>query len=213
MTSGWYQEVSLAEPIDQGDLILGCPVISWRPDGDDLPDIINQTLNSEDTARFVQSRILDVVVLTQTCDLAQAKAPRVVLCRFYRLADYKRMFKSRFDDYKDMDQLAGKKLDAKLDKLNVQWKKHCTGMKNGSSPNYCLIEAVDNASHGEEQLVVDFSEIHSAPTKWLEQTIQKRSLPRVKLLPPYRDYVAHNFGRMYSRVGLDPDLRDSWQTF
>jgi hypothetical protein len=63
-----YERPSTSE-LSQGDILDGCPILVWKiappPLDLDIPPEV---------------RIIRVVVLTQACDLAQAKTSRVV-CR------------------------------------------------------------------------------------------------------------------------------------
>src|SRR5262245_46432931 len=82
----WYELVSPDAPIDQGDLIFDCPVVGWKDGPVELS-------TSGDTTQILRSAIelakVDVVTMTQTCDLAQRKVHFVILCPHYPLPAYR----------------------------------------------------------------------------------------------------------------------------
>ena len=79
-TYPWYELIQTSarsddtpgEILDQGDLLFGCPILSFAQNtsfplpADDLPG---------------EKLDLDVLILTQTCDFEQGKASSVLVCR------------------------------------------------------------------------------------------------------------------------------------
>lgn len=71
----WYEVVEGAD-LEQGDLLLRCPVVMPAPDlafpfpKDPIPAIVNT---------------FDVVVMTQSCDLVNEKVTEVILCPHWDL--------------------------------------------------------------------------------------------------------------------------------
>jgi len=63
-----YRTVDPKERLSQGDIIDGCPILSWEVSSSKL----------EGAPKAVELEVR-VVVLTQACDLAQEKASRVVV--------------------------------------------------------------------------------------------------------------------------------------
>lgn len=64
----WYEKPDQIEKITQGDIIFSCPVL--------LPKTYDETkgeLHSD-------LRIMDVIVMSQACDLSQGKIKDVLLC-------------------------------------------------------------------------------------------------------------------------------------
>lgn len=67
-----YQQPSLEESLDQGDLIDGCPVVT----------VTNFSLDQLDSAQ-VQLDLHRVLVLTQACDLASKKTDVVIVASVF----------------------------------------------------------------------------------------------------------------------------------
>src|SRR5947208_1010123 len=67
-----YDHPTPDDPIDQGDLIDGCPVVWLRSFQPDQPDAAQLDLD-----------LHRVIVLTQTCDLAQQKADGAVVASVF----------------------------------------------------------------------------------------------------------------------------------
>jgi hypothetical protein len=78
----WYQRVAADAPLDQGDLIPGCPVVGWKDEPIDYSsggDAIGALRSAIELAQ------VDVVVMTQTCDLEQRKVRYAILCPHYSI--------------------------------------------------------------------------------------------------------------------------------
>ena len=76
MSDAWYDIVASDIPLTQGDLIFGCPLLTWqsnalRLEGTDESEVLM------DATTAIQA---DVVVMTQACDLEQEKVENVILC-------------------------------------------------------------------------------------------------------------------------------------
>ncbi len=63
-----YAQPGLAEPIDQGDIIEDCPIIT-----------VNTADFTDEDVLPVRHSLERVIVLTQTCDFAQQRATRAVV--------------------------------------------------------------------------------------------------------------------------------------
>ncbi len=82
MNQPWYALVPAQAPLDQGDLIVDCPVVSWREGPVSIHGNTEALLRLNEAVEVTQ---MDVVVITQTCDLAQNKVRYVILCPHYAL--------------------------------------------------------------------------------------------------------------------------------
>jgi len=154
-----YQQPTAAEPLAQGDIIADCPVVRFRPDG----------TREEYTSR--------AVVLTQTCDLAQAKAKLVVVA-VVRPAE-------------EM-VISG---DVKPGTVRDQVRRSLVyGL-------YFLPEAPPPIFLPES--IVNLRDLHTLPREVLEQLVA--SGKRVcRLATPYREHLAQHFAVTYMRIAL-PD--------
>ncbi len=48
------------------------------------------------------------------------------------------------------------------------------------------------------------------PISFLESLIEKRGIPRFRLLPPYREHLSQAFARFFMRVGLPIPIEKDW---
>ena len=83
----WYAVVSGTDGIEQGDLLLDCPVFSPPeiPDSNSEPEVIRIRR--------------EVIVMTQSCDLQHQKAKEVLLCGLYQRSSIPQNHKlSRIDN-------------------------------------------------------------------------------------------------------------------
>jgi hypothetical protein len=58
--------------------------------------------------------------------------------------------------------------------------------------------------------VVDFLELYTLPRGLLEALLRSRGVPRVRLLPPYREHLSQAFARFFMRVGLPQPIDKTW---
>ena len=73
----WYSEVSASEPLQQGDFVLQCPILS--PSTENF--VVNQTINA-DILEY------DVIVMSQSCDLLVEKINLVLVCPFFTMTEF-----------------------------------------------------------------------------------------------------------------------------
>ena len=83
MSDRWYRKAPAEEPLTQGDIIFSCPVVGWRRD-------VRLDFSSGQevlpVGELLDAQRVDVIVMTQACDLEHAKVRNVVLCPLYRLS-------------------------------------------------------------------------------------------------------------------------------
>lgn len=65
-----YDSPESASPVDQGDIVFDCPLISIAAYDPQAPESVPVDVSHE-----------RVIVLTQTCDLAQRKVSRVIVAQ------------------------------------------------------------------------------------------------------------------------------------
>ncbi|HWY85178.1 MAG TPA: hypothetical protein VNX28_00560 [Gemmataceae bacterium] len=72
----WYEIVGANSPLDQGDLILRCPILTWDQT---KPLTVSKSGDEELLKEHIVSFRADVLVFTQACDLEHHKVRNVVL--------------------------------------------------------------------------------------------------------------------------------------
>jgi hypothetical protein len=88
MTSNWWYDIApAASPLTQGDLFFDCPLMSWR---EEAPDYLAAPGTEPETGSFVGWRRLNVIVLTQACDLEHGKVRDVVLAPHAALVEFRK---------------------------------------------------------------------------------------------------------------------------
>ena len=71
----------------------------------------------------------------------------------------------------------------------------------------CLIERCDYADSSVfEKQIDNFQQVYSLPKEYIFGFVQSKSL-RLRLLPPYREYLSQAFARFFMRVGLPMDFK------
>ncbi|MGD9854588.1 MAG: hypothetical protein AB7U20_06505 [Planctomycetaceae bacterium] len=156
-----YRLPSLESPLDQGDLIQDCPLALFESlGGGGIPEV-----------NWGTERVL---VLTQTCDLAQGKTNRVVVAAAV-----------------DAEQVV---LSGQFSPQAVQGQ-----VRMARVYGWYFLPADDQLELPE--LIIDFNQLHSLPRHLLEQLC--RDGHRVaSVQTPFREHLAKHFADTYSRIGL-----------
>lgn len=171
----WYQLIR-DESLEQGDILQGfrIPLFTEEAVGRDDPEIDIYTI--------------DVIIMTQSCDLSHGKVRTAVLCPVTSLRKF---------------------ADDAADRGDPQWKKENNRkkLKQGVVVAHHLIN-----EYTDEQLtfpvsVVSFAEVYSASLISIRQFVADRR-PRLRLCPPYKEHLAQAFARFFMRVGLPVDIAD-----
>lgn len=165
----WYDIIAGNENIMQGDFIYDCPVI--------IPS--SNMANEMDFD--VKIRIYDVVIMSQSCDLANKNVDLALVCPVYALDEFEE--KSNF--YKSRE---GKE-----------------SLRRGNLPGYHLLNKCEIEGFNTDYLVVDFRNVYGVHFDLLEN-IAKKQAGRIRLLPPYREHLSQAFARFFMRVGLPVDI-------
>lgn len=195
MSLPWYEVVSAETPLDQGDILMACPVVGWREGPIDLRAEEEASRRLRDTVEVSET---DVIVMTQTCDLAQNKVRYVVLCPHYALSVYREAWEAS-------QRASGQSPTVK------SWASHIDHIAAGHIWNLSLLNAEDGSDYQIEHRVVDFQEVLSLPRDFLESYLQQMGQPRLHLRPPYREHLSQAFARFFMRVGLPTDIRKDWR--
>jgi hypothetical protein len=197
----WYEVVEDGS-FDQGDIIPGCPVLH-AVEGEDGEAPVGDLLR------------VTALVVTQTCDLAQAKADSVVLCAVWSVAQailQDPVLAREARDTATRHHLVLPAADAPdveesievIIEHSKQLKKELNAIMKGERPPFALLEKHD-AHPRSARALVTFQQVYSLPRPVLERLAAKPT-PRLRLLPPYREYISQAFGRYFTRIGLLQDI-------
>lgn len=150
-------------PVDQGDLIDDCPLLA-------VASFDTQTPPSID----VEHAIGRVVVLTQTCDLANQKAIQAVVAVVL-----------------DAESLVA---SGRLKSADIRGP-----IRAGRVFGWYFLPKSDELGLGE--MIVDFRQLHTVRLDLLTALcVADRRLARVE--PLYREHLSKHFADSYSRIGL-----------
>jgi hypothetical protein len=149
-------------PLTQGDIIDGCPLVFWITHRDKDGNLIRSSATSNER----------VLVLTQSCDLANTKTSKVQVAVVHNTA-----------------WLVDERI-LKAQTVRDQVRRHRVfGW-------YFLPAHEANA-----ESIVDLRDIHTVPREILEQQIQSGSR-KAAVATPYREHLAQQFTLTYSRIAL-----------
>lgn len=195
----WYDIVSGPE-IDQGDIIPDFPVLK---------------LISEANAELMVLRTA-VVVMTQTCDLANRMLSDVVLCPVASIAKFvvtDAQFRKQALDSATRLKIGGlpdserPEFEATIWKIidgSKEIRKQLDAIAKGQRPAYVTLAKHEIAPNFPMSLV-SFHHVFVQPRGSVERCAATRG-NRLRLRPPYRDYLSQAFGRVFMRVGLYNDI-------
>ena len=188
MTLRWYAEVEPQGPLDQGDIIELCPVVCWKDSPievgreEDVPELLENSLEISEVT---------VVVMTQTCDLANAKVRNVTLCPYYPVDEYR-------SSWEATQRSQGR------NPTDRAWYSFLDSVRKGQLFNLALLNS--DPELGVPLALVDFQEVFTLPRTFLESYVAATHKRRIRLLPPYREHLSQAFARFFMRVGLPTDI-------
>lgn len=163
-----FWELCTGPSLAQGDLLPNCLV----------PIVESVSFGNINELPCAQSNL---IVLTQTCDLENNKAPFVALCPHYTLREYE-----------DANELFSKK---------GVWEQ----VRNGRRDGLHMLGGFDLLPDGRSEIVVDFRMIHSLPINYLESHAAALG-DRWRLQSPYLEHFSQAFARFFMRVGLPSQI-------
>lgn len=167
--SNWYCKVESDAFLEQGDLLSECPIV--------LPPTGGKVEEWED----FEVSYYDVIILTQSCDLANGKIHLVQVAPFATLTEFCSE-NPNFDNYKSKESI-----------------------RRGYLPGYHLLNKCEYLEKSDDYLIVDFKSIFSISFSFLEKF--KASLgTRIRVNPPYKEHLSQSCARFYMRVGLPSDI-------
>jgi hypothetical protein len=154
----------------QGDILEQCVVAS-----------ISDTFEPDDTEDVVNVETARLIVVTQSCDLENGKAPHVALCPIYTLEEFE-ISDERF-------------------KSKGRWEE----VRKGKVEGLYLLPGVDQPQNNRDALVVDFRLIVSLPIGYVQRCSESLE-GRPRLLSPYVEHFSQSFARFFMRVGLPSQI-------
>jgi len=194
MSDKWYGIAGPSDALTQGDIIFECPVLAWK--NEPFPSEGAADLCERLRAHF-ESVAVDVVVMTQACDLAQEKVRNVTLCAHYAIETWRQSWEQTL-------KAKGHSPTAKA------WQNQCEDIQKGFVWNLSMLDKADLGTLRMAHRIVDFHEIFTVPREFLESLIAQRGHERLRLFPPYREHLSQAFARFYMRVGLPVEIVPVW---
>ena len=153
--------------IDQGDIITGCPLPH-------LAGFDDRIVRSDVASVNYEIEFCRIVVLTQTCDLAQEKTTTALVARMHDVAELVRNEIVKTADIRGP-------------------------IRGGRVFGWYFLPA--HADHEMPESLIDFRQLHSVRLDLLAAL--SRAGKRVcRLATPYREHLAQHFAVTYSRIGL-----------
>ncbi|MBY0228716.1 MAG: hypothetical protein K2W96_05495 [Gemmataceae bacterium] len=153
-------------PLEQGDILDGCPLFILDPDTDLTlgPDKLRP--------ECVTSR---VIVLTQSCDIAQGKADRVVVAPVHEAGTIVRRGELKPQTIRD-------------------------SIRRGAMFGWYFLPAARVPAAFPES-IIDLRDLHTIPLKAMS-SLAKSGKRVVRLVTPFREHMAQHLGVTYMRIGL-----------
>lgn len=173
MEYSWYTICNRIDELLQGDFIPECPIL-----------IPPSSIKTGDVPE-IDIQLIDSIILSQSCDLANNNIEIVLVCAYYPL--------KTFIDLLPPDQSSSKKAITKT----------IENLRKGYLPGYHLLNKCEG--HLEDYQVVDFHNVYGIQIDSLKNICNELD-NRIRLLPPYREHLSQAFARYFMRVGLPQDL-------
>jgi hypothetical protein len=200
----WWKKVNVEEienhTIMQGEYLSDCMIPIIPPDFDSRCD------NSGNIPKVdFDIDILDLIVVTQSCDLENGKVEFVLLCPIYLISEYKKECSDFFGCQDLKKDLENAKTDEHVEKIKKaienKENKKMEEIRKGKYGNLFLLGSTETPENKETCLVVDFSQVHTLPIGYLMRHAKALDL-RWRLKSPHLEYFSHGFGNRFTRVAL-----------
>lgn len=173
----WF-EITQGADLLQGDVLSKCPV--FLPHGE-----LKWPLPTDSSPNF-RAELVDLIVLTQSCDLVNDKISEVLLARVVSWAHIVR------------DEVEQGNEAIKSSKFRKQ-------LVDGTVPSLSLLHKREQEPRLEWS-VVTFQWLYTLPKSFLCDFAVSLG-PRLRLRSPYREHLAQAFARYFMRVGLPHNAR------
>lgn len=169
----WYEVVDGTD-VQQGDFLPWCPVVVPPPDVQFVPGERPDSIT-------VDIALYNVIIMTQSCDLAAAKIELVLLCPHWPVSVFAEQHPS-FRDDNSKEQV-----------------------RRGNVAGYHMLAECSIPGLEHDVQIVDFRTVYSMPFSYIMGLVS-RMPQRLRLLPPYREHLSQAFARFFMRVGLPEDI-------
>jgi hypothetical protein len=166
MSERWWIHVS-GPRLAQGDVIPECR----------LPVFAGEV--GKTTEESVHQATL--IIITQSCDLENAKVTFVALCPIHSLSD----FENANPDFR----------------RRVGWEQ----VRKGRVEGLHLLASPISPEDNESAFVVDFGHIVSVPLSYLAKHAESLE-SRLRLASPFLEHFSQSFARFFMRVGLPSSI-------
>lgn len=183
MSMEWFEEVQTSgleasSLLQQGDIIVGCNIL--------IPgkECYLGTLSENDIEIDMSFSTIDVIILSQSCDLSNEKIDSIILCPIIPL---RKLIEE--------DQ-------------NFKSSKYREQLRQGNVPSFHLLEKIRFGENLDEEFyVVNFKHIYSVPKDYLKALLGSREKEkRLRLKSPYVEHLSQSFARYFMRVGLPSSI-------
>src|SRR6266478_2191105 len=163
--------------LNQGDLLRGIAV-----------PIVQSSFPEQDNEGAVPLQIgqANIVIMSQSCDLEQAKVPNVVVARTFSLDEFEAVNPSY--------------------RTRGRWNEVARGRVEALH----LLPPI-NSVDPRTWILVDFREIYALPFGYVERFASMAG-DRWRLQPPYLECLSQAFGKFFMRVALPTDPPDFSKT-
>lgn len=168
----WFELQENSADITQGDIIKGCPV----------PILKNFDINEGAKNVKAEIEIIDGIVLTQACDVANNKVRNIILCAVTSKIEFERIQRD-------------------IGKSEKEIRKNIEGIIKGQQNAYHIINDYKTKEFSQDYYIINFKDIFSVPID-VARVIAERNGKRLRLCPPYREHLSQAFARYFMRVGL-----------
>ena len=175
----WYAMVD-GDDLEQGDFVEDCEVLvpQYTPiasvENNAFPDQLTYQANARiDT--------YDVIIVSQSCDLEQAKLDYVLMCPRWSYKAYA----EQNNEFKKIERLEQ--------------------IRQGKIHKYFMLNRYDDNNLSCEIQIVDLSQVFSIPYEAMKQIAKQRG-KRLRLLSLYKEKLAQSFAYYYMRVALPKDI-------
>ncbi|HED39440.1 MAG TPA: hypothetical protein ENJ13_03310 [Chromatiales bacterium] len=172
----WYETVN-SNSLEQGDIFRNYPVFSPEVTIEHIEVI---AAGGEPTAD-VKVDTVDVIVLSQSCDLINRKVETVILCPLWALED----------------------IEHDLGKNQKERNKRKEDIRQGKEPGWHMLSSDENVA--QPISIVEFKRLYTTP-KTVLSNFASAAGDRIRLMPPYREHLSQAFARYFMRVGLPNDI-------
>jgi|SRR5579862_2982441 len=167
----WWKETR-GNSLAQGDYLEDCPMPILPDEFDPIAGVdIEFTIEKH-----------NIIILSQSCDLANGKVKSVVVCPVYTLQEIKDAIPTQYSK-------------------SAAWEP----VRRGQVEGWHMISGFSGSHDNIASLIVDFKQVHSLPIGFLKKFAGNFEV-RTRLVSPYVERLSQSFARFFMRVGLSFEI-------